>query len=141
MVAVTPHVPVLFLKLYTDDVGPYPGSHPYTLKDRTFNTQAFVRRVLTFGSLDRSIPIEPGDVTISDMRVEVEDVDGSLKAIFDTNTPYRRLAQIFLEFESEDTGDSGYEYHPIYTGEIRDVTCPPGRIRLTLHDLMTTWLD
>lgn len=134
MVAPTPHKVITLADIYLDT-----GTLHYSGKTLTFKGTDYVRRIVTAGSLERSIALPAGPLRVSDAQIEIADVDGSLKTLLDTVTPFRRLIDLTPELE-EHYADVD-PTPPMFTGEILGYDCPIGLVVIQLREITTAWLQ
>jgi hypothetical protein len=135
MVTDAPKRPLVFANLFLDS-----GDLNYSGKTISFRGIDYSRRIITEGSIDRSISLPSGPLRITDASLSLEDVDGEVKEILDAITPLRRLASISpdLEFNADEV-DS---IVPIYTGEIIDFSAPKvGEVNIRVRDVCAVWLN
>lgn len=150
MVTNAPITPLIMLNLYLDD-----GDRHLAGKTITYHETPFSARVISWGTIDKSIPYPSGLVQTSDAQVEIADTDGAVRDWFDAYTPLRRLGEIIFAFESDADDSTNLDlprpgedqetqeipsWQPIFTGEIYDVSFSPGKALITMASIVTAWL-
>lgn len=169
----TLHRPLLLLNLYLDNdpASGGPQVKNFAGKTITFHEVTFQARVLSWGTIDRSISNPPGAIQIDDAEIELADTDGNVRAWFDSTTPYRRIGEIIFDFENNlDELNSGTDFpvmgrtsnftntnpnppvtnspiqdqfwKPLFTGEIvAPVRFQPGKVIIRLQEVTTKFLN
>lgn len=100
-------------------------------------TRTYSARVLSFGYLDRSIPVPSGPPQISDAKIRLADTDRYIRDTLATQTPRRRLAKLKLVQEGASTASSPW----FFVGYIVDFDAGSGYCDLSLRDQSFAWLD
>lgn len=151
MVASVPIKPLPLLILHLDQ-----GEKYYAGKTIDFKGLPFVARVISFGTVERTLPYPTGLIAVPDAVVDVADTDGQLRAWFDERTPLKRIGELSFEFEANaDTGNIDhpipdpenqdtqpeYTYRPFFTGEVTLVETKPGMVTIHLRDITASWLS
>lgn len=94
-------------------------------------------RALSFGQIDRSIPVPAGMPQTGDARVRLADTDRRWRNLLARQTSRQRMME--LKLVQEGASESAAE--PVYAGAIVDIEFGPGYVDVTLRDRSFAWLD
>ena len=100
-------------------------------------TRFYVGKVISFGTIIRSIPVPAGLPQISDAIVTFADTDGELRQLMSIDPPQNR--EVVLKIGDEGASESVFQI--AYTGVITHVTFPPGQARVFLRDITFQFLN
>lgn len=126
--------PLVLLRLYLDE-----GTQNISDRAVEHPSRSYTARVLSWGSVDRSIPYPAGLLQVNDASIVLDDSEGSVREWFATVTPFRRLGELKIV----NAGESESAVAPKYIGEIvpGGVSFEDGIAKIQLHDASFTWLD
>lgn len=94
-------------------------------------------RVLSFGTISRSIPTPAGMPQTGNARVRMADTDRRLRNLLASQTPRQKMMELKLVEE----GASESAAAPLYVGAVVDVEFGPGYLEAELADQSLMWLD
>lgn len=95
-------------------------------------------RVLSFGLVDRSVPVPAGLPQVGDAKIRIADTDRIWRDLLSTQTPRRRMIELRLVDETK----SPVSFYPlIYTGEVVDAEFGIAYVEVMMRDITFAWLD
>jgi hypothetical protein len=109
-----------------------PGRPVEYVSTRTLRhpTRIYRRSVISWGSLDRSIPIPAGFPRVSDLTLRLADTDGYYRRLF--AQVGARAAEIVVRMGPVNGRVSHWPV--VFRGRVDKVECPPGEVRPTATD-------
>ncbi len=119
-------------RIYLDSGTEYEASRVVIAPSWTYEA-----RVLSWGFVDRSIPVPSGLPQLGDCRIRLADTDRKFRDLLAHQTPRRRLIELRMVLE----GESEADFDPFATFEIMDAEFPAGAIEITGRDINFTWID
>lgn len=123
---------LILASLYLDSGTEYFSSVRVTHPDYLYEGYA-----LSWGSIDRTVPLVSGLPEVSDAKIRLADTNRHWRDLLYRQTPRRRLIDIKLVEE----GESVSAGQLLFTGEVKDAQFGAGYVELTLKDRMFSWLD
>lgn len=94
-------------------------------------------KVISFGTIIRSIPVPAGLPQISDATITFADTDGELRQLMSADPPQNR--EVILKIGDEGASEAVFQI--AYTGVITHVTFPPGQAKVFLRDISFQFLN
>jgi len=94
-------------------------------------------KIISFGTIIKSIPIPAGLPQISDAIVTFADTDGELRQLMSIDPPQNR--EVVLKIGDEDASEAVFQ--TVYTGVITHVSFPPGQAKVFLRDISFQFLS
>ncbi len=100
----------------------------------------FEGRVVSWGTIDRSIPVLPGLPTISDAKIRLADKDRKFRNIlsrFSVETPLRKILELKIVREGDPESSAKF----LYSGEVVDFSIGPAYVEFDIRDRHFGFLD